>query len=250
MNTFKSNIYEICSEVVGEFPGWKFVSGRFKNGALKHSELIIDPGLFFERGFTSMQPSICIRNKRCEALYSKIFEIKKPQIIPVSLVNFQVIADSLEYMPEAMRVRCLICEDKISYLMAIKGSTDASEEMKMNLQNAAVGVGDARSVLVSMVKDGISFIANHYDLSSEENLLRGLPAKYLTRNKIPYDEMEKQKGVILCVVRILLGDFDFVERYADADFKTIFPKRTDELDRIVAALPELKKLYAEAGSVI
>lgn len=38
-STFKADIYEICSEVAGEFPGWNFVSGRFKNGALKHSEL-------------------------------------------------------------------------------------------------------------------------------------------------------------------------------------------------------------------
>lgn len=250
MSTLKADIYEICTEVAEEFPGWRFLSGRFKNGSLKHSDLIIDPGFFFERGFTNLQPTIWVRNKRCETLCEKVLEIKKDQTIPVSLVNFQIIADSLTYMPEPMRVSCLICEDKASYLAAIQGSTDVSEKTKITLESAAVSVREVRPILIAMVKDGISFIESHYDLSSEESLLRGLPAKYATRNKIPYDEMDRQKGVILCLVRVLLGDFDFVERYMSDDFKTIFPKRVVELDKIVAALPELKKRYAENGSVI
>lgn len=250
MSTFKADIHEICSEVAGEFPGWNFVAGRFKNGSLKHSELAIDPGLFFERGFTNLQPSIWIRNKRCEDLCAKILEIKKAQVIPVSLVNFQVIADSLMYMPKAMRVRCLICEDKTSYLETVEGSMDVAEGTKEQLKSEAVGIEDARTIFVAMMKDGISFIESHYDLSSEEGLLRGLPAKYVPRNKIPYDEMERQKGVILCVVHVLLGEFDFVDRYLSDEFKTIFPKRMGELNKIVAALPGLKKQYAETGSVI
>jgi hypothetical protein len=47
-----------------------------------------------------------------------------------------------------------------------------------------------------------------------------------------------------------LGDFDFVVRYRSDDFKTIYPKRTEELNKIIAKLPELKKRYAETGSVI
>jgi hypothetical protein len=101
------------------------------------------------------------------------------------------------------------------------------------------------------MRDGISFIQNHYDLSSEASLLKGLPAKYTTRHvNSPYDQMEKQKGVVMCLVHVLLGDFEFVEHYRSNDFSTIFPKRTDELDKIVDALPELKTRYAEIGSAI
>jgi hypothetical protein len=48
----------------------------------------------------------------------------------------------------------------------------------------------------------------------------------------------------------LLGDFEFVERYLSDEFRSIFPKRTDELMKIVDALPRLEKLYRENGSVI
>ncbi|WP_143708193.1 hypothetical protein [Ralstonia pickettii] len=106
-------------------------------------------------------------------------------------------------------------------------------------------------MLVATMKDAIDFINNHYDLSSEENLLRGLPAKYETRHpNSPYDEMDMGKGVTLCLVKVLLGDFDFVGHYMSDDFKTIFPKSMPELQKIADALPALKQRYAETGSVI
>jgi hypothetical protein len=101
------------------------------------------------------------------------------------------------------------------------------------------------------LKDAIDFINNHYNLSSEQALLNALPTKYTLRHeKLIYDEMEKSKGLMLCIVRILLGDFEFVERYRSDDFKTIYPKRIAELDKIMATLPALKKRYAETGSVM
>ncbi|MFM0009006.1 hypothetical protein PQR46_00660 [Paraburkholderia sediminicola] len=54
----------------------------------------------------------------------------------------------------------------------------------------------------------------------------------------------------VCIVHILLGDFDFVARYQSGDFETIFPKRTAELDKIVEALPQLRRHYVEKGAVI
>ncbi|AXW13832.1 hypothetical protein CJO84_01315 [Ralstonia solanacearum] len=62
--------------------------------------------------------------------------------------------------------------------------------------------------------------------------------------------MEKMKGVMICLVRILLGDFDFVLNYRGDEFNTLFPKRFAELDKIIAALPELKRKYDETGSVV
>lgn len=101
------------------------------------------------------------------------------------------------------------------------------------------------------MKDGIAFIETHYDLRSEEALLKALPPVYTTRHEnSPYDQMEKQKGIDMCIVRILLGDFEFVERYLSDDFKTIFPKRMDELNKIIEAVPRLKKRYSETGAAI
>ncbi|MEJ0002748.1 MAG: hypothetical protein WDN30_02830 [Pararobbsia sp.] len=79
----------------------------------------------------------------------------------------------------------------------------------------------------------------------------GLPAKYATRHvNSPYDQLEKMKGIMLCLVHILCGDFDFVESYRGDGCKTIYPKRIRELDKIVGVLPKLKRRYAETGSVI
>ncbi len=104
---------------------------------------------------------------------------------------------------------------------------------------------------MAVMKDAISFIEGHYDLSSEANMLSGLPVKYTTRHvNSPYDQQEKMKGVMLCLVHLLYGDFDFVENYRSEAFGTIFPKRTVELDKIIAVLPVLKKHFSETGSVI
>ncbi|SOE83496.1 hypothetical protein SAMN05446935_3908 [Burkholderia sp. YR290] len=48
----------------------------------------------------------------------------------------------------------------------------------------------------------------------------------------------------------LLGDFEFPLQYQSDGFKTIFPKRTDELESVIAALPRLKERYARTGQVI
>lgn len=119
------------------------------------------------------------------------------------------------------------------------------------VKDKTLDITEARSALIATLEDGIRFIQNHYDLGSENRLLQALPAKYTTRHpNSPYDQMERQKGVMLCLVHVLLGDFDFVERYRSDEFLTVFPKRTDELDKIIVALPELKRRYAETGSVI
>jgi hypothetical protein len=48
---------------------------------------------------------------------------------------------------------------------------------------------------------------------------------------------------------MLLGDFDFTENYVSENYQTIFPKRMDHLDKLIAALPELKRQYAATGKI-
>ena len=55
---------------------------------------------------------------------------------------------------------------------------------------------------------------------------------------------------MLCIVRLVLGDFDFVVRYHNDEIPTAWPKRMADVDKIIAALPELKRRYEETGSVI
>ncbi|MBB2984543.1 hypothetical protein FHX57_006346 [Paraburkholderia tropica] len=246
METLKTKIYEICQDVAMEFPGWKFSAGKFKNNSSKHTELVIDPGLTFDRGFGHLQPRIVLDNKRVTKLCKQLLG----EAIPTAAISFQVIAHLLTAMPEPLRLSCLVCDDKAQYMAAIRRSNRFSENVIEGLNARSIDLKNVPTVLIAMLNDGISFIENHYQLVDEEKLLKNLPAVYTTRNEIPYDEMERQKGVVMCIVHIILGDFDFLRRYRSEDFKTVFPKRVRELEKIVAVLPDLKARFAETGSVI
>ncbi|MGD7524059.1 hypothetical protein ACQCPX_02420 [Ralstonia pseudosolanacearum] len=239
ITAFKSDVYEICREVAAEFSGWSFLSGQFKNKELKHTDLIIHLGFGFEGGTTPVQPNIYIINKRVSKLCKSIFGADGY----ASIVSLQTVAHALEYTPEKLRTGFWVVQDKAEFL-SLGQASQAVEDVTLDMI-------EARSALIATMKDGISFIENHYDLSDEDAFLRGLPVKYTTRHvNSPYDQMEKMKGVMICLVRILLGDFDFVLNYRGDEFKTLFPKRFAELDKIIAALPELKRKYDETGSVV
>jgi hypothetical protein len=236
--TFKSELFDICSEVVSEFPDWSFSSGDFKKTISNHSTIKISLGFYFRHGNTPLGPAFFIEHKKSMTLYKKL------KIYPraTSIVAFQNIAQRLKHTPEAYRTGGMIVEDK-KFMMSV---APPSERPRTRI----LDITESRPVLRATMMDGIELLGELYDFSSEENFLRSLPPKYETRaSTIPYDEYERQKGVMLCIVHMLLGDFDYVERYSSGDYKTIFPKRP-ELANIVAALPELKRKYAETGKIV
>lgn len=159
-----------------------------------------------------------------------------------SLINFQDISRDLKFLPEKLGSVHWILESK-------KDRMEFGGEMAKRVEDKYIDITEAEPVLVAMVKNGIAIMEKYYDLSSEENLLRNLPPKY-TPSKGEYEEMEMQKGVMFCITRIMLGDFDFIGHYRSDAFKTEKPKRIKDLDAIIAALPELKRRYEETGSVI
>ncbi len=188
-----------------------------------------------------MTPAIWVENKKCSALFKELFKTKNEQLV-TSMVSFQSFYKDLKNTPEDLRQGCWIFRDK-TYILAAA----MSEEVKLR----CIDLSDAQPVLRSMMKDGIAFLEKRYDLSSEENFLKNLPPKYtVSPSQSVYSEMEMQKGVMMCVVHLLLGDFSFVEHYASSDFKTHYPKRNNELKVILAALPELKRKFSETGKVI
>ncbi|WP_443114102.1 hypothetical protein [Herbaspirillum seropedicae] len=239
MKTLKEELYNVCNDVAAVFPGWRFESGKFKNKSLKHSDLIVHLGFGFEKNTTPVYPSINISNKRLSKISKQILGVDGY----ASSVSMQVIAHMLSYTPEELRTGFWIEKNK--------DGPRLRDGVVHSVESATVDISDASTVLIAVMKDAISFIEGHYDLSSEARMLSGLPAKYTTRHvNSPYDQNEKMKGVMLCLVHLLYGDFDFVESYRSDAFETIFPKRTVELDKIIAVLPVLRKRFSETGSVI
>ncbi len=80
-------------------------------------------------------------------------------------------------------------------------------------------------------------------------MLEFLPAKYKVSSSGGYQEYEQSKGVMLCIIRCIMGDFEFVRRYRSDEYKTVFPKMTEDLDRIISYLPEMERSWREKGYV-
>jgi hypothetical protein len=232
--TFKTKLHEICNEVASEFPNWSFGSGAFNSKALKHTTLTIDPGFHFANGSTPIQPAIVLLHKKSMALFKRLLGYNQP----TSIVQFQIIPQLLEYTPQNLRRGGWIFENKSLQMKLAPPSELAAPKM--------VDISEAKPLLRATLLDGLQLIERLYDLSSEEHFLRALPPQYQTfSDTIPYDEFVRSKGVMLCMARVLVGESGWVEYYRSDNYKTVFPKRTAELDKIVGALSELEKSALE-----
>jgi hypothetical protein len=107
-------------------------------------------------------------------------------------------------------------------------------------------LAQAKDYFRKVLSDGIAILKEFFDLSSEENLLRHLPTTYewmdkgISNTGVPGSFYEEDDGIVMCLAAIVLGDIEFVERYATDSFQTMYPKREEELRAILAALPDLK----------
>jgi hypothetical protein len=146
-------------------------------------------------------------------------------------------------MPKNLRGLCWILADKNLQMNLAPPSEEAKKQM--------IDVTESLPILRAMMTDGIALIKELYHLDSEEGFLRNLPPKYIPgSDKVPYDEFEKSKGVMVCIARALTGDFDFAYKYRDDNYSTIFPKKIKEIDSLLEVMPELKIQYGKASNAI
>lgn len=243
MPTLKEDLYSACEEVVTTFPDWSFSAGKFRNRSLKHTELLLDLGLTFRHEFVYLQPWISLKNRQVARLSKQLIGEARPTV----QISFHSIAHLLESVPERFHVSAVIYKDKPGNISAIRNSGAFSISVIEQFDAQSIDVKEAKPLLAAVVQDGIAFIERAFDLRDEESFLKGLPAKYASYNQVPYDELERMKGVVLCIVKLLLGDFSFFEQYQREDFKTLYPKREDELKKIAMAMPELRRRYLKLG---
>ncbi|MFZ6721411.1 hypothetical protein [Undibacterium sp. Ji49W] len=240
MSTLKNKVYKICSDVASEYPGWEFLSsGQFKNKSLKYLTLGINPGFSFALNNTPLQPSVHIYHKKSMALFKKLSGYDQP----TSIVRFQTVPQMLTHMPEGLRRLCWIMGDKNLQINVAQPSEEAREKM--------IDVTESLPILRAMMADGISLIEKLYHLDSEESFLRNFPPKYVTRSDmIPYDEFERKKGMMVCIVRALTGDFDFAGKYRDDSYSTVYPKNMKEIDSLLEIMPELETQFHKKSNVV
>lgn len=237
MSSLKSELFQLCNEVASEFEGWNFVGDVFKNKTLKHTELIVRPWFSFKGGenpMTSIGPAVFIVNKKLMALSQQVIGYKP---IYALRIEFQSVRDELQHFPENLRISGAIWARRQRF-------TD-HHGTEMPWPDNWITLAEARSAINGMLLDSIALIDKYYDLSSEENLLNNLPLD--PRVVGFHGGIEQLSGVLLCLTHVMRGDFDYVEHYCGDDFKTVYPKKTEDLNKIVAALPDLKRKYAQMG---
>src|ERR1700744_3477979 len=143
MATFKTRLFDICGEVVSEFPDWSFSAGAFKNKTLKHSTMIIWSGVAFRNGNTPFQPCIFIEHRKSMTLYKKLFGYD----LPTSIVPLQSIAQRLRHTPEDFRLGISIFQDKATQFALAPSSDGARKRM--------LDITEARPVLRAAMMNGI-----------------------------------------------------------------------------------------------
>ncbi len=80
---------------------------------------------------------------------------------------------------------------------------------------------DAEGRIRQLMDRGIEVIESTYDFSSEEALLKSIPVN-----------IEKDPGLINCIIQGEFGNFDFIEQYCTEKIETIYPKRLDDAKKI------------------
>jgi hypothetical protein len=234
--TFKDDIYQICKEVASEFEGWNFVAGSFKNKTLKHTDLIVDPGLYFKSGGCDTQPCVAVNNKKAKKICQLV----------VGWDNWSLL---IKYQLESADYRGV---NSVMHIYPEKFQAVDMYRKPCAWPTQWIVQAQAKDYLRKVLTDGIGFLHKYFDLSSEEKFLSHLPTSYKWMDGGWPDGSfyDGQDGIMLCVAALVRGDFDFVERYASDDFKTDRPKRELELSKIMAALPNLKRKYTETRSAM
>lgn len=241
--TFKRDIFDICQQIAAEFHGLKFTSsGDFVNKALKHSDLLVSPGFLFNtEPSCSVSPGADIKNRKIVRLYKELFGREPFWTLSV---KFQLESEKYRGAQSVKR----IYPQKVPFTTA-HGDPNCWPD-------SFIARAEAFAYLEGVLTDGQSYIEKYFDLSSEESLLRNLPVSYQWMDKGIGNSgqmgsfYEETDGIVHCLAAIILGNFDFVERYRTDEFKTMAPKRMHEIDKIVSALPELNRRFAATGSVL
>lgn len=96
---------------------------------------------------------------------------------------------------------------------------------------------NAEGYIREVLDIGMRMLEENWDFSSEEALLRTLP-KLLNSEDL---------ATRYCIAQMLLGDFDFIQKYYNDEIYPEHVKRKHDLEAIIKHIPEYKALYEKKG---
>lgn len=239
--TLKQDLIQSAKDFIATKPDWEYSSkGMYKYKISKNTDVSIYLGFNFKSSSCFMQPSVWVQNKK----FSKLAK----EILGYEGYGFPIQFQSVLPRPNLAKISICFRDQKTYDNNGNLIYWDSLSRLRDQAPEIFSGIFD----------EGLKIIDEYLDLSSEENLLNNLP---LTRNPQfglngeelftpPYMFCEGSSGPAQCLLRIVVGNFDFVEQFASGVLEGVYDKRTAELNKILAALPELKRKFAETGSVI
>ncbi len=165
--TFKQELYQIAQEVATEFAGWTFTAkGEFRSPFSKDTDLAIDPRFYFHGDSCSMTLYVKIFNKKFNKLNKKIFNQNLADF------NYQFSEVDSKYRVHG----------RPSHFYR-KWVGFYTKGVFQELPPGFHLLPEAKQILRQIMQDGLRYIDEYLDLSSEVNLFRNLP---LTRKPQDY----------------------------------------------------------------
>ncbi|MCJ2013610.1 hypothetical protein [Methylobacterium sp. J-076] len=240
---YKQELFDICKEVANRFDGVTFSNNLFTVRIAKFARTQICAGFTFKYGVADMDPSIWVCFRKLGKLTAKYTGMGDC----TSILNYEKIKYELIKFPK----------NKVGLTHIDRKIPAYALENEMYLKNYTL-IQDVPELLESMVDDGVRILHKLYDFSSERNFLENMPPKYdpppldipmPNYIGVPYTEYHRSAGIVMCLVRMSLGDFDFIDFYESDKFNPFAYKYEDMLQRLREDLPELKRRYEETGSI-
>ncbi|MDF1762320.1 MAG: hypothetical protein P1U57_02825 [Oleibacter sp.] len=211
--TLGKQIELLCKKIAKDYEGWEYSAKSFKNKSHKHTDMIVNMLWTGSPISISFQPVVIISNKKIEKIWKKYI------VRSVGWTQFLRIMN-----PE---------DTKLQYRARIKDiKGDNAEEYIREVLNI-----------------GIHMLEENWDFSSEENLLCNLPVNDSTLPKGEAKLLCGDLGTRYCIAKILLGDFEYIERFYYDEIETPLPKRKDDLEKIMQHIHELRSAYEKKGKL-
>lgn len=201
----------LCKKIVQDYESWEYTANAFKNKSHKHTELMIDMLWTGSSVSISSQPVVIISNKKIEKIWKKYI------VRSVGWTQFMRIMNPVDQrLQYRARIKDLVADNAEGYIRDV-----------LNI--------------------GIRMLEENWDFSSEENLLRNLPADDPTLSDGKNGLLEDDSGTRYCIARMLLGDFEYIQDFYNDEVKTKRPKRKADLEKLMQHVADMKSAYDKQG---
>ena len=200
----------LCKAIAQDHDGWVYSAKAFKYKGLKYVTKTVDFGWSGSSVSVSSQPIVTIMDKKIEKIW--------------------------KYLEKG---------GGWTQFLRVMSPEDSRFQYRKRIKD--IQADGAESYIREVLDIGMRMLEENWDFSSEENLLRNLPIDDPTLPKGEAILLDGDLGTRYCIAKMLLGDFDYIERFYRDEIKTPRPKRKADLEILMKHIPEFKADFEKKG---